>query len=246
MQTTFSKEFGTYFLLAFTKELIKNSGSAEVLKLSLVVNQEEEKIKKDITQGKKEIKNFIKQKIRKEENYILSTKKENEENFSYEKNPYRFNVPLREMNKNVPVRRRLIIPESSLPQRLQYLKPSPVREDIDLGQLNSLIQDPLVNIIECNGPDKEIIVGGTMGTRETNLKLKKEEIEGVIKTFSEKTKIPLEEGFFKVAFGRLILSAMHSETIGSKFIIKKMLYNSQNPPSMLNPQKTNFSGETKQ
>ena len=63
-----------------------------------------------------------------------------------------------------------------------------------------------------------------MGTKRTNIILSKEDISDVIKKFSETTKIPLQEGIFRVAIGKLILSAIISEVIGSKFIIKKMMY----------------------
>ena len=63
---------------------------------------------------------------------------------------------------------------------------------------------------------------GRMGRKKTGTVLSKEEIDEVIKTFSEAAKIPISEGIFKVVFGKLILSAILSDVIGSKFIIKKM------------------------
>ena len=68
------------------------------------------------------------------------------------------------------------------------------------------------------------MVHGSMGTKPTNLLLKKEEIDEIIKKFSEATKIPQNEGIFKAVVGKLILSAIISETIGSKFVIRKMMY----------------------
>jgi len=63
-----------------------------------------------------------------------------------------------------------------------------------------------------------------MGTKRTNIILNKEEIDQIIKKFSETAKIPLYEGIFRVVVGKLILSAIISDVIGSKFIIKKMMY----------------------
>ena len=63
-----------------------------------------------------------------------------------------------------------------------------------------------------------------MGTKKTNIILSREEVDQIIKKFSETTKIPIQEGIFKVVVGKLILSAIISEVIGSKFIIKKMMY----------------------
>jgi len=118
----------------------------------------------------------------------------------------------------------LTIPEPKLPPHLQYLKPTIRDIEIDLEKLNSLIKDPAVKIIECNGPDEHIFVRGSMGVKPTNIVLSKEEITKVIKKFSEISKIPVHEGVYRVVAGRFILSAIISEVVGSKFIIKKMLY----------------------
>ena len=50
----------------------------------------------------------------------------------------------------------------------------------------------------------------------------KEEIDEVIQKFSEASRIPIQEGIFRVAVGKLLLSAIISGVIGSKFIIKKL------------------------
>jgi hypothetical protein len=63
-----------------------------------------------------------------------------------------------------------------------------------------------------------------MGAKPTSIVLGKEEINSIIKTFSDIAKIPLHEGVYRVVAGRLILSAIISDVIGSKFMIKKMLY----------------------
>lgn len=105
---------------------------------------------------------------------------------------------------------------------------------MDLGKINTFIQDPIVRIIECNGPNQGVVISGVMGKKETNVILTKEEIEEIIKKFSEETKIPLQEGFFKVALRKLIISAIYSESVGSKFIIKKMLYAPQKNPLIRN------------
>ena len=118
----------------------------------------------------------------------------------------------------------LRIPELRLPPTVQHIRPTPTRREIDLGKLNPLVKDPLVRTIECNGENEKIVVSGTMGRKNTSIVLGKEEIDGVIKKFSEEAKIPFEEGLFKAAVGRLILSAVVSDVTGSKFIIKKMGY----------------------
>ena len=97
-----------------------------------------------------------------------------------------------------------------------------------------MIKDPAIKIIECNGPDEHIFVKGSMGAKPTDIVLNKEDINKIIKKFSEPAKIPLHVGIYRIVLGTLILLAITSEVISSKFIIKKMRYNQQfmgMPPS---------------
>lgn len=122
------------------------------------------------------------------------------------------------------------IPEPKLPPNFEYLRPVPTNEEIDLKKLNALVKDNFVRTIECTGPNQNIMVTGTMGRKPTAIKLSKEEIQEVLETFAMRAKIPLNKGVFKIAFGNLILSAIASEVIGSKFIIKKMESSRLQPP----------------
>jgi hypothetical protein len=122
-----------------------------------------------------------------------------------------------------PLRIRLSIPESRFPAHIQYVKPIPTEKEIELGKINPLIGDYKVKTIECYGPGENIIVQGDMGTKKTGIILDKEEIDNIIQRVSRETKIPIQEGIFKVVSGRLIFLAIISEIVGSKFIIKKML-----------------------
>ena len=117
----------------------------------------------------------------------------------------------------------LKIPEPRLPPRFQYLRPVPTNVQIDLGKLNPLIKDPVVDSIDCNGPDEKILVR-TPKIKKTNIILNKEEIDEIIQRFAQTAKIPIQEGIFKVAVGRLIITAIISSVIGSRFTIKKMMY----------------------
>jgi len=188
-----TKEFRKFFILQFTKELIKHSTPIEVFELKNIIKEEEKKTKDKI---KKQVKKPTIQMQSPIPKPIIS-----------------------------PQRRVLKIPAPKLPSALQYLKPTPSNTEIDLGKLNDLLKDPLVNLIECDGADANIIVKGNMGIKKTNIVLSKKEIDEVINKFSATAKIPLSEGVFKIAVGKLILSAIVSEVISSKFIIQKMTYN---------------------
>jgi len=199
-------------LLCFTRELIKNSGE-EVFRLEDIVSDEmkgghhrkplvnikphEAKIHQAVN-GSKDLKEQLTSKILKK---------------MKPKRPLAFsNQPLH-------------IPKPKLPARFDYLKPTPTNLEIDLGILNPFLKDPLVTNIECNGPGQNVHVIGTMGRKKTNVFLDEAQIEEVVRRFSETTKIPFQEGIFRVVAGKLIFSAIISQNIGSKFMIKKMIYN---------------------
>ncbi len=143
-----------------------------------------------------------------------------------EKKKQEFKLPPKPSRKLAGTRKRiLIVPRTKLPKHLQYLKPTPTsRVEISLEKLDHLIKDPMVRDIECNGPDQNIVVKGVLGVKKTNIVLTREEIDEIIKTFSETAKIPIEEGLFKVVVGRLVFSAIISSLTGSRFIIRKMTY----------------------
>lgn len=195
-----SKEFRAFFLLEFTRELIKHSETGEIIKLENVIEEDEKKLPLSIQKK-------IKQKEK---------------------------LPLKEFTPNKlfqpssitprPLARILRIPKVKLPSRFQYLQPTPTDMPIDLDKLNSLIKDPMIQSIECDGADQNIVVRGNMGTKKTKIVLSKKEIEGIIEKFAETAKIPLQEGVFKVAVGTLILSAIVSQVVSSRFLIQKIKY----------------------
>ena len=214
-----SENLKALFLLQFTKELIKSSKTYREFRIKAEVHsviKEKEVKEKEELKPRREIREIVKEKIKEDEKKITQLEKEG--------------LPLELATLSKPIRRIrqrpniLRIPELMLPPTVQHIRPIPTRREIDLGRLNPLIRDPLVRAIECNGPDKKIVVSGTMGRKYTNTILSKEEIDQTIKKFSEETKIPIDEGLFKTAIGRLIISAIISDIAGSKFIIKKMSY----------------------
>ena len=211
------QEFRKAFLLQFTKELIRNSGSSDLFKLKQVLEQE---------QKEKELKQSIRKEIAKQ-NFLPTIQKEIQEQKLKEfDSPFQRKFLIVGHRKKPFLRKRQVlkIPSIRLPQNLAYLKPTPTNIEIDLGKLNPLIKDPLVREIHCSGPDQNIIVKGNMGTKPTSIILNKSEIDLIIQKFSQVSRIPASPGVFKVVIGKLILSAIISEVIGSRFIINKMRY----------------------
>lgn len=93
---------------------------------------------------------------------------------------------------------------------------------IDLGKLNFLASDPRVAVIECQGSEKPVLVRIAGQTQTTKISLNKEEIKKIVEKFSEESKIPIIPGLFKAAVGNLIITAVISDLIGSRFIITKI------------------------
>ncbi|HEA46379.1 MAG TPA: hypothetical protein ENH99_01205 [Candidatus Pacearchaeota archaeon] len=219
-----SKNFRKYFFLEFTKELIRSTNTYKELRIKkevkLIVHQSKIPVAKRPL--KKESINFvIKDKIKRDSEVVSQMKREDPfgEFFKgFQKSGRRVK------KRSFPL---LKIPESPLPETFQHVRPRPTFNKINLGKLNPLIRDPMVKVIECNGPEERIIVMGRMGRKNTSITLSDDEVEGVIRNFSQATKIPVSEGAFRVVFGRLVLSAIVSEILGSKFLIKKL----SGPPS---------------
>ncbi|MCL5730334.1 MAG: hypothetical protein M1165_02095, partial [Candidatus Pacearchaeota archaeon] len=119
----------------------------------------------------------------------------------------------------------LRVPQPVLPPQFQYLRPVPAQKEIDLDKLNPFVNDPGVREIECLGPNKPIMVSGSMGRKPTGVILQQNEIEDILFRFSKASKIPLDlsGGIYRVVVGNLVLSAIMSNIVSSKFTITKMI-----------------------
>ena len=229
-----SEEFRKLFLLKFTEELIKNIKTPAILQLEAFLRKKQKEAEEIKKQQKKQLKEIVRKVIHPQirqtgdmKQVLHSTHQmktlnaaEKALQHSVQSTPQSPAAKLSQKPQR-PQLQVLRIPEPKLPERLSYLKPIPTEKQIDLGKLNPLVNDPFVKSIECHGPDTNIIVR-TPQPKTTNISLTKEEIDDIIKRFSEAAKIPVEEGVFRVAFGKLMLLAIVSEVIGSKFIIKKL------------------------
>ncbi len=234
-----SVKFKKLFLMKFTKELIMNSGTREIFELKQILKNEKKEEIKNKSQKIIEKNKFKEEK--KSEKMIPSIITDNSNlNHKFPQiknikpifiNPQIKKIPQKNIiknkfnnknyNKTLSFRNLLNTHSRMLPPRLQKIMPIPSDKQIDLGKLNVLIKDPKVRYIECYGAGKNINVR-IPDTKPTNIILDNNEINGIIEKFSQSTKIPIQEGVFKVAVGRLVFSAIISEVVGSKFIIKKL------------------------
>lgn len=193
-----SEDFRNILLLKFTKELIKNSVPA----LKHQIEEKENQRFQEIPAPK-----------------IAPILPQKPKTIAQIRTKYK---PLPKSFKLLEMPERLKIPQPRLPQHLRGIKPTRMPTQIDLGKLNPLINSPLIKTIECNGPNQRIIIRDP-SQKQTKIILTKEEIDNIIKKFVETAKIPMvQEGIFRVAVGKLVLSAIISKVVPIKFIIKKI------------------------
>ncbi len=212
-----SKEFRELFLLKFTEQLILHSKNIEIFKLEELLKRRENV--KDVDEIKLEVKKKLHPK------QINKNISFSEDPFSKKAEEKRILRPKFKRKEILapPSRKILRIPKSTrLPPQFSYLQPTATNKSIDLNKLNLLIQDKNVQSIECEGEDTKVLVIGTMGKKPTTIVLSKEEIDSIINRFSQESKIPKTPGVFKVVVGKLMLTAMISEAVGTRFMIKKI------------------------
>jgi hypothetical protein len=104
-------------------------------------------------------------------------------------------------------------------------KPQPLPQTakaLNLGKLNFLISDPRVTVIECLGPGKFVLAKTSGQVKMTKVSLSQKEIQETIEKFSISAKIPIISGLFKAAVGNLVITAVISGLVGSRFIITKI------------------------
>lgn len=114
--------------------------------------------------------------------------------------------------------------DSARLQVLESIKPEykPKPEGFVLGKIEPILKDNMIQTIECPGPGKNILVKKFNKINVTKLTLSQEEINAIINEFSNIAKIPLLGGILKAAAGNMLISAVTSDFVGSRFIINKI------------------------
>ncbi len=94
-------------------------------------------------------------------------------------------------------------------------------ETINLGKLASILQDPAVIGVECPGPYKNLIVNRGGSIQTSSVTLTPEEINTVMHNISEHTRIPITPGVFRAAVQDLLVTAVVSDFVGTRFLLQK-------------------------
>ncbi|MAE50101.1 hypothetical protein CMI48_04730 [Candidatus Pacearchaeota archaeon] len=100
-------------------------------------------------------------------------------------------------------------------------QPQSIPEEEGLEKLTPFLNDPAVQSMECVGSGQALIINRFGVKQKASLSLTNEEINELLQTFSEKTHISLNQGVFKATLGKLTLTAVVSEFVGTRFILFK-------------------------
>ncbi|MCA9485798.1 MAG: hypothetical protein KC506_03060 [Nanoarchaeota archaeon] len=169
-----------------------------------------------------------------EKKYVheIDTHKENELFIPSVATPEKIAKPLKPEVRRVNVGQIVQQPKSQIPktkspaplppvQQSKPLKPGEKPDSINLGKLAQVLLDPSVISVECGGPGRTLIVNRSGQIQNSNIMLNKDEIDQVMQNFSDKTRIPLVSGVFRAAFKDLLLTAVISDFVGTRFLIEK-------------------------
>lgn len=100
--------------------------------------------------------------------------------------------------------------------------PQPRPQGLVLGKLEPLLKDKSIQSLECPGPGKNVLIKRHNQINATKITLSQEDISNTINSFAQEAKIPVMGGILKAAVGDLIISAVISEFVGSRFILNKI------------------------
>lgn len=124
-------------------------------------------------------------------------------------------------SRQIPTQPKKISPQlKSLKETKPEAKPRP--KDLALGRIESLLRDREIQLIECPGPNKNLLIKRYNKINTTKIILSQVEITEILYSFAKEAKIPVVGGILKAAVGDLVVSAVISEFVGSRFIINKL------------------------
>ena len=109
-------------------------------------------------------------------------------------------------------------PVAHIPQKAP--QPEKIEAALDLGKLNIFIKNPEVTAIECNGPNMVLVIKKGAQSMTTTTTLSSQEIEDIIKKFSDATKTEIAP-LFKTTFGDMTIITFISSIIGTRFLISR-------------------------
>ncbi len=93
------------------------------------------------------------------------------------------------------------------------------------SKIQTLVKNKNIQIIECPGPDKPILIHEKGSLAKISLSMSEEEIITLLKTIAQENAVPFMHGVMKIKSQNYNLTAVISEFAGSRFIIYNNPYN---------------------
>jgi hypothetical protein len=103
----------------------------------------------------------------------------------------------------------------------QQIQPVQVIQESSYGRLGNFINDRSIIYIECSGYNIPISVTKLNQKQKTNISLTEGEVKSFLNYISEKSKIPIIDGVFRIVVDGMLINGVVSDSIGTKFMIKK-------------------------
>ena len=134
--------------------------------------------------------------------------------------PDEFQASKQILSKKTLAPQKISIKEKVLRETKPEAKPRPA--GFALGKIESLLRNKEIQLIECPGPNKNLLVKKYNKINTTRITLNQAEITDILYSFAKEAQIPVVGGILKAAVGDLVVSAVISEFVGSRFIINKL------------------------
>jgi hypothetical protein len=114
----------------------------------------------------------------------------------------------------VPVQNTFAIPSQAhvVPQTPKSSAPTP-------NQLKNILEDSSINAVECQGPNKPLVLRKQGATVLSSVTLSEAEIQKQINQWAENTNSPLTNGILRADNENLTITAVVSDLIGSRFMV---------------------------
>lgn len=205
------------FLKKFTEEIIFNLSEEYESKRKIKVEKLKQKFLNQEAEENESTEDFGKM-INHKILQPIKYGKSNEKSKLTEKIKEKFSF-ISNITKKLP-----LIEEVPQQEIIESIKPEyqPRPQELNLGKLEPILQDPMIQSIECTGPGKNILVNKFGKINVTKIVLTREDINEIITNFSNLAQIPLIDGILKAAVGNLMMSAVTSEIVGSRFILNRI------------------------
>lgn len=119
------------------------------------------------------------------------------------------------------------LPGAQIPASLRFpARPLPAGEvaGIRFGKLSPVIQNPSINVIECPGAGREIIIRTYNIRKPYPIVLSREEMQKLVEQFAEKAKVPIISGLMRAWIDKFMISATIVNNHVENFILQKVIY----------------------